>query len=123
MILKTYARVFVASLDQSLPLLEKLVGRPADLRFPFDQVEIAAVGDFLVIAGDQQALDPLREAVGPVIVDDLEKTIRELIDAGATIDQPVSPSVTGSFAYLRHPDGSLVEYVQWRPELVTRIIT
>ena len=123
MILRTYARIFVASLDQSLPLLEKLVGRPADLRFPFDQVEIAAVGDFLVVAGDQQALNPMREAVGPVVVEDLDETIRELIDAGATIDQPVSRSVTGSFAYLRHPDNSLVEYVQWSPELVTRIIT
>jgi hypothetical protein len=32
------------------------------------------------------------------------------------------PTPTGTMLYARHPDGVSVEYVQWLPELVARII-
>lgn len=142
MIIKTYARLFVHSLDDALPFLETLVGRPADLRFWSDdprllhsiigdsteplsgsaEVEQAAIGDFLVIAGDEKALDLARKAAGPVIVDDLQKTTEELTKAGAVVIVPSTIVETGMFNYLRHPDGALVEYVEWKPDLVSRII-
>lgn len=122
MILKTYARLWVADLDETLPLLEELVGRPADLRFPFQDVELAAVGDFLVIAGTPEALEPHRAATGPVVVDDLEALEATVLAAGAEITVPRATSETGSFLYARHPDGSLVEYVEWNTELVAKIL-
>jgi len=122
MILKTYARLWVADLDETLPLLEELVGRPTDLRFPFEDVELAAVGDFLVIAGTPEALEPHRAATGPVVVDDLAALEATVVAAGAEVVAPVATSETGSFLYVRHPDGSLVEYVQWNDDLVARII-
>jgi hypothetical protein len=122
MILKTYARLWVADLDATLPLLEAIVGRPADLRFAFDDVELGAIGDFLVIAGRPEALAKHREATGPVVVSDLAELEATVVAGGAEIVGPVAQSATGSFLYARHPDGSLVEYVQWKPELVARII-
>lgn len=122
MILKTYARLWVADLDASLPLLEQLVGRGPDARFPFGDVELAAIGDFLVIAGTPEALEPHRQATGPVIVEDLDALEAAVVAAGATITQQAQPSETGRFLYARHADGSLVEYVQWNPELVAAIL-
>jgi hypothetical protein len=122
MILKTYARLWVSDLDATLPLLEAIVGRPADLRFAFDDLELGAIGDFLVIAGSPEALAKHREATGPVVVSDLAELEATVVAAGAQIVAPVAESATGSFLYARHPDGSLVEYVQWKPEIVARII-
>lgn len=122
MILKTYARLWVPDLDATLPLLESLVGRPADLRFAFGDVELAAIGDFLVVAGSPEALAPHREATGPVVVTDLVALQDVVVAAGGAIVAPAAESATGSFLYARHADGSLVEYVQWRPELVARIV-
>lgn len=55
-------------------------------------------------------------------MDDLDATVLGLSEAGAVLTQAPRPSRTGVFAYLRHPDGALVEYVQWKPELLARIL-
>lgn len=122
-ILKTYARMFVRNLDESLPLLEQLVGKPADLRFPFGSIEIAAVGDLLVLAGPPEETQQFRNGVGPLIVADMDETEAFLRQRGAVITQPRVVVPTGVNLYARHPDGAEVEYVQWVPELVERIIT
>jgi hypothetical protein len=121
-ILKTYARLWVRDLDESLPTLRAIVGRDEDLRFAFGDVELAAIGDFLVIAGTPEALEPLRDGVGPVIVERLDDALSTLAEIGAEIIEPVAESATGRFLYARHPDGSKVEYVEWKPELVDRIL-
>ncbi|WP_225729327.1 MULTISPECIES: VOC family protein [unclassified Nocardia] len=119
-ILKTYARLFVADLDTALPTYEKLVGAPADLRFAFEQAELAAVGDFLLIAGAPEHTDRYRATIGPVIVDDLDELIADL--TAAVITGGPFQSETGRYAYLRHSDGTNVEYVQWSPRLRARIL-
>lgn len=55
-ILKTYARVFINDMDGSLKVLRELVGRDPDLRDPFGELEISAIGDFCVVAGTDEAL-------------------------------------------------------------------
>ncbi|MGW4844358.1 VOC family protein [Nocardia brasiliensis] len=121
-ILKTYARLFVTDLDTALPTYEKLVGAPADLRFVFEQAELAAVGDFLLIAGAPEHTDRYRATAGPVLVDDLDELITVLTATGATITGGPAHSETGRFAYLRHADGATVEYVQWSTDLRARIL-
>ncbi len=122
-ILKTYARLFVGSLDESLPFLERLVGRPADLRFAFHQLELAAIGDFLVISGPAEEVEKHRGTAGPVIVSNLAEAEALLVQFGGTITHPRQEVPTGANFYARHAGGAEVEYVQWKPELVERIIT
>ncbi|OUC80764.1 VOC family protein [Gordonia lacunae] len=121
-VLKTYARVFVADLDESLPLYETLVGASADLRFAFERAELAAVGDFLLIAGADDDVAPYRSTVGPVIVDDLDGLIAMVAGPSGAEVIGESESATGRFAYVRHPDGAVVEYVEWSPEVVASVL-
>ncbi|WP_225826261.1 VOC family protein [Streptomyces naphthomycinicus] len=121
-ILKTYARLWSDDLDRALPLLRRLTGAEPDLRLAFQAVELAAVGDFLVIAGPAEERAKYAHASATVVVDDLDALQETLRSAGATITTPPAPSPTGRFLYARHADGTEIEYVQWTPELVRRLV-
>ncbi len=121
-ILKTYARLWSTDLDRALPPLIELVGAECDLRFEFGSVEIAAIGDFLVIAGSAEAAAELPRASTTVIVSDLGETRALLRAHGAEITFGPAESLTGSYLFARHLDGAEVEYVQWKPELRDRIV-
>ncbi|MDT0266657.1 VOC family protein [Streptomyces sp. DSM 44915] len=116
MILKTYARLWVDDLDVSLPLLEALTGARPVLRFAFDAIELAAVGDFLVIAGPEAERARYAHASATVVVSDLDALVAEVAAAGGEITQPVANSPTGRFLYARHAGGARVEYVEWNEE-------
>lgn len=121
-VLKTYARIFVADLDESLPLYETIVGASADLRFAFERAELAAVGDFLLIAGADDDVEAYRSTVGPVIVDDLDALISQVSGGSGAEVIGESRSATGRFAYLRHTDGAVLEYVQWSREVAEAVL-
>ncbi|MEU3960910.1 VOC family protein [Streptomyces buecherae] len=121
-ILKTYARLWTDSLDGALPLLRELTGAEPDLRLGFEAVELAAIGDFLVIAGPAEERAKYAHASATVVVDDLDACQATLTAAGATLTTPLAAGPTGRFLYARHADGAEVEYVEWVPELVQRII-
>ena len=120
-VLKTYARVFVDDLDASLPLFERVVGRAADLRFPFEDAELAAVGDLLLIAAPPEGRARYRDVLGPLVVEDVDLVRRVLLGLGATTEGRFE-SATGFGYHLRHPDGVVVEYVQRKADLVARIV-
>ncbi|WP_217549704.1 VOC family protein [Streptomyces sp. GbtcB6] len=122
-ILKTYARVWSDEMDSALRPLVELVGAECDLRFAFGDVEVAALGDFLVIAGTPEAAAKLPSASATVVVSDLEETRRLLTAHGAEITFGPAKGPTGSYFFARHRDGAEVEYVQWTSELENRILT
>ena len=122
MILKTYTRIFTGDIDLSLGLLRQLHGAEPHFRTRFRNWELAGIGDILLVGGTDEALAPIRGSIGPLIVDDIDRTRRELEAAGATITMLLDDAPTGRGFYARHPDGNSVEYVQWTPELVERWI-
>lgn len=119
MILKTYARLWADDLDAALPALVAVVGAEPDLRFDFEGVELAAVGDFLVIAGPPEERRRYAHASATVVVSDLDAVLGVV---GGELTTPVLTSETGRFCYVRQPGGPEVEYVEWVPDLVARII-
>ncbi|QFU90597.1 VOC family protein [Amycolatopsis sp. YIM 10] len=118
---RTYARLWAEHLDEALPLLRQLTGAEPGLRLAFHGVELAAIGDFLVIAGPEHERAKYAHATATVVVDDLDQLQRTLAAAGATITTPETAGPTGRFLYARHRDGAEVEYVEWVPELVERL--
>ncbi len=124
MVLKTYARIFTTDMDRSLHLLQALVGTVPDYRFRMEEagLEIAGIANLCVVAGRPEKLAPVRASQGPLIVNDLNQTKALLIAHDATIAEPDAESETGRYFYALHPDGSEVEYVEWKPELRIRIL-
>lgn len=121
-ILRTYARLWTDDLDQALPLLEELTGEPPHLRLAFHEIALAAIGNFLVIAGPAEERARYAHASATVVVDDLDALQATLTAAGATVTTPATDGPTGRFLYARHADGAEVEYVEWTPDLVRGII-
>ncbi|MFI0226815.1 VOC family protein [Streptomyces lydicus] len=121
-ILKTYARLWTEDLDRALPLLEQLTGAQVDLRLTFHAVELAVLGDFLVIAGPADERAKYAHASATVVVEDLDDLQTTLKTAGATVTTPATAGPTGRFLYARHVDGAEIEYVEWTPELRRRLL-
>ncbi|MFE8978113.1 VOC family protein [Streptomyces cyaneofuscatus] len=119
---RTYARLWTDDLDQALLLLEELTGEQPHLRLAFREVALAAIGNFLVIAGPADDRARYAHASATVVVDDLDALQATLASAGATITTPATGGPTGRFLYARHADGVEVEYVEWTPELVRDIL-
>ena len=117
-VLKTYARVWSDDVESALPLLERLTGEQPHLRLAFESVQLAAIGDFLVIAGPAEERERYTHASATVVVSDLNALLEVLEESGATITAPPATGPTGRFVYARHADGIAVEYVQWTPDLV-----
>lgn len=121
---RVFTRVFCGP-DSLLPTVrfyEALVqrGLDQDLDLPAAGLHVVAVGPFLILAIDPSLVD--REAHGQaeqtkatIIVPYLEDTIRRTIALGAeAVGGRFSvPHATGQ--RLRHPDGTLVEYLEHRP--------
>ncbi len=122
MILKTYTRIFTNDAEETLRVLRMLHTGEPHLRFRFDPWELIGIGDVLVVAGTDDALAPIRGSLGPWIVTDIDEARKVLVDAGAEIIREIAPVPTGHMMYARHPDGAVVEYVQWTPELVEQLI-
>ncbi|WP_103502516.1 MULTISPECIES: glyoxalase [Streptomyces] len=122
MILKTYARLWADDLSATLPLLERLTGQHPDLQFAFDEIEIAAIGDFLVIAGPAEERARYAHATATVIVSDLDQTRLALDEAGAEITTQEATSTTGRFLYARHRGGVEAEYVEWKPDVRRQVL-
>ncbi len=124
MILKSYIRIFTNDIENTLRVLRALDGSEVDLRFSMQQmgVEVAAMGDFCIVAGSDQALAPIRSSLGPIVVDDLAATEQTLLGVGATITLERSKGHTGVFLYAKHPDGSVVEYVEWDEETKEKML-
>lgn len=126
MILKTYLRLFTENVDTTLGLVQKLTGFDApDLRFKMPEIglDLAAIGDILIVGGEADKVEPFRTSVGPLVVDDLDATHALLIAEGAEITSPIQDVPTGRNMFARHADGNHVEYVQWPDELVQQIIS
>ncbi|MFF7633674.1 VOC family protein [Kitasatospora sp. NPDC008050] len=121
-VLKTYARLWPTELDLALPLFTELTGRPVDLRFAFGDLELATVGDFLLIAGPPQAQLPFRGQSATVVVDDLDAARATLASHGAVELTEELTGVTGRYLFARHADGSEVEYVEWTPEITAKVL-
>ncbi|MDT8913727.1 hypothetical protein [Amycolatopsis sp. PS_44_ISF1] len=113
-VLRTYARIYVADLDEVLPVLSQGTGAPVSTRFALPGgLELATVGRLLVLAGTQAALGPYRATQATLIVDDLDQCQAWLAAAGAELVRGPREVPTGRNLTARLADGVQVEYVEW----------
>jgi hypothetical protein len=123
MILKTYTRIFTTNLPSTLATLGPLHANAPHLKFEFGAWTLVGLGDLLIVAGANEAsFAPIRQSLGPWIVDDLQATRTHLLAQKATITHEIESSSTGLFLYAQHADGTVVEYVQWNSDLLEKFI-
>jgi predicted enzyme related to lactoylglutathione lyase len=102
--------------EASVSFYEKLIGQKARLRFdyPAYQLKLAQVASILFIAGTDDSLVPFVGTHATFMVDDLQAYANYLPTVGAEILRPPKVVPTGWNMLVRHPDGSLIEYVEHR---------
>jgi hypothetical protein len=113
-ILQTFSRLYINDLDSSLELYEELLSSPAAMRFEIPQIglELAQIGSILLIAGSDEALKPFRSTQATFLVDSLDEFKAYLEEKGAEILRGPDKVPTGRNMTVRHPDGSVIEYVE-----------
>jgi predicted enzyme related to lactoylglutathione lyase len=113
-ILQTLSRLYISDLNSALEFYETLFGTPAAMRFEIPSIglELAQIGDILLIAGTDEALKSFRSTQATFLVDSLDEFRVYLEEKGAEILRGPDKVPTGRNMTVRHPDGSVVEYVE-----------
>lgn len=113
-IIKTLIRVYVDKLDSALLFYENLLDTKAEMRVTYPEVnlDLATVGDILLIAGSNEALKPFRDTKATFLVDSLEEFKSYLEQKGGKIIRGIKDVPTGRNMTVEHPDGTIIEYVQ-----------
>lgn len=117
---RTYARVYGRDMDALLDRLAAATGELVSGRFALagagaegTGVEVATVGRVLVVAGQDEALEPYRSTSATLIVDDLDAFAARLADLGARIVRGPQTVPTGRNLTAEPTAGVRVEYVEW----------
>src|SRR5690242_12787623 len=115
-ILRILTRVYTSpdNLDQTIAFYEQLFGEKSNLRFKYPEVglELASVNAVLLIAGSEAALAPFKTTSATFGVDSLLEAREILLQNGATILEEPKTVPTGQNMHVKHPDGTLIEYVE-----------
>ncbi|MDD2763626.1 MAG: VOC family protein [Opitutaceae bacterium] len=102
--------------DEAVAFHEDLIGQEARLRFHYPEhgLKLAQVASILFIAGSPESLAPFVATHATFLVEDIEGYARHLPTVGAEVLEAPKPVPTGWNMLVRHPDGTLGEYVEHR---------
>lgn len=102
--------------DEAVSFHEKLIGLKARKRFDYPEyrLKLAAVSSILFIGGSEESLKPFSATHMTFLVEDIRGYADYLPTIGATVLESIKAVPTGWNMLVRHPDGSLVEYVEHR---------
>ncbi len=107
-------RFYVHDIDQSIKFYEEILNEKCNLRFDYPQVnlELAQVGNILIISGSDEALKPFKDTKATFLVDSIMEFKNFLLNNGATIIRDLKVVPTGMNMTVKHLDGTIVEYVE-----------
>ncbi|AUT65812.1 VOC family protein [Paraburkholderia terrae] len=115
-VLKTMHRLYVArdQLESSVAFYEAIQDVRCERRLSFEPmgIEVAVVGSFILLAGSDEALAPVRHIQAALIVDALDVYAQRLRELGATFLSETHENAVGRNMTVRHPDGLVVEYFE-----------
>ncbi|MFF1282867.1 VOC family protein [Streptomyces sp. NPDC058299] len=114
-VLATFARVYVDDLEAALPTFVELTGEQPRLRFTYRGLDLATVGDYLLLAGSEEDLAPYRGTHATTVVESIDHILRITERHGGEILEGPDEVPTGRNLTVRHPGGATIEYVQFHP--------
>ncbi|MGH3570792.1 MAG: VOC family protein, partial [Pseudonocardiaceae bacterium] len=107
------ARVAVADIDAALPVYEQLSDSTEMRRFRVGDVELAWVGDFLLLSGSPEAIEKYHR-VATLLVNDIHAAAAIVVSAGGVVLEGPGEAPNGPRMIARHPDGAIFEYIEPR---------
>lgn len=109
------SRFYVQEMNQAVEFYESLLSDKCSLRFKYPQVdlELAQVGNILLICGSDEALQPFKDTKATFSVDSIIEYKNFLLNNGATIIRDIKQVPTGLNLTVKHKDGTIVEYVEF----------
>ncbi len=115
-IYKTLTRIYVHDMKTALSFYEKLFQKKQSSFFSYPEMklELAQVGDFLLLAGKEKDLEPFKKTVCTFLVDSVDEWREYLLNNGSKIIRDKKKVPTGFNITFQHPDGTWVEYVEHR---------
>ncbi|MFT8402156.1 MAG: VOC family protein [Lentilactobacillus diolivorans] len=113
-ILKSYTRVYVHHLNATLNRYQQLLSTTVESRFKYPQkgLELASIGNLLLISGDEDSLRPFRTTQITFLVDDLDEFVVFFKQHHFQIIHPYQHVPTGKNITVKDPEGFIAEYVQ-----------
>ena len=102
-------RIYVDDVAEALPLYQKLANGAEPHRFTYRDMALAAVGPFLLIQG---ADEEVRTHAGTLAVRDVQAVADAVRSAGGELLEGPAPGPNGPRLIARHPDGTVLEYIQ-----------
>ncbi len=115
-ILKVLMRVYLSpeDLDRAIAFYEDIFGERCQLRFKYEDagLELANVGSVLLIAGPDRILRRFKNTLATFLVDSLNDFKEEFTKIGVVILEEPKKVPTGMNMRVKHPDGTIVEYVE-----------
>ncbi|MFF2353468.1 lactoylglutathione lyase [Kitasatospora sp. NPDC058115] len=110
--------IHATDLDDHITFYEHLLAVDADLRMPipdFGGLELAAIGNLLLIASERPFTPMQRRTAYSLIVPSLTTQLTLLHTTATTVLEAPEPILPGARARVRYPDGQLAELVEHRP--------
>ena len=111
---KILTRLYVNDINISIDFYKKLLNQDCDLRFNYTEMnlELAQIGNILILSGTDKALKPFKDTKATFIVDSVIKFKEFLLNNGAVIVRDIKKVPTGMNLTVKHLDGTVIEYVE-----------
>lgn len=112
-------RFYVNNIEEAIKFYEKILNIKSSSRFKYVEMglELASVGNILVIAGTDEALKPFRETSATFLVDSISEFKDYFLMHGVEIIRDIKKVPTGFNMTVKHPDGTIVEYVEHKADI------
>ncbi len=109
-------RFYVQDIEQAVEFYEQLLNKKCSLRFEYSEanLELAQIGDILIIAGSAESLKPVRDTQATFLVDSIKEFRDYLLNNDAVILRDIKEVPTGANMTVSHRGGTIVEYVEHR---------
>lgn len=116
-VIRVMTRIFLEPelLTETISFYENLFGEKCDVRFKYEEykLELAGIGSVLLISGPDEVLEEFKNTSLTILVDSLKEFRDHLMAEGAEVIDEIKSVPTGCNMRIQHPDGTVVEYVEF----------
>ncbi|AKN30345.1 glyoxalase [Clostridium carboxidivorans P7] len=116
---KVLNRFYVNDMEKAIKFYEKILNEKCSNIFKYSEasLELATVGNILIISGSDEALKPFKDTQATFLVDSITEFKEFLLNNGAAIIRDLKIVPSGMNMTVKHFDGTIVEYVEHKANL------